>query len=70
MRKWRSGFDGIGSRRRAGWSHRDSVAADRSMALAKPSFGYHVDVHPEEILDRVRKPNECEQALASWHRDQ
>jgi hypothetical protein len=40
------------------------------MALAKPAFGHNVDMHPEEVLDRVRKPNEREQALSSWHRDQ
>jgi hypothetical protein len=46
------------------------VTADGSVALVKPAFGYHVDVDTEKILDRVRKPNKCEQTLASWHRDQ
>ena len=40
------------------------------MAIAKSAFGHNVDVHPEEVLDRVRKPNEREQTLASWHRDE
>ena len=40
------------------------------MAPAKAAVGHNVDMHPEEVLDRVRKPNEREQTLASWHRDE
>jgi hypothetical protein len=40
------------------------------MALTKPAFGHHVDVHSEDILDRLRKSNEREESLAPWHRDQ
>jgi hypothetical protein len=46
------------------------VTADGSMALVKPAFGHHIDVHSEEILDGVCKPDEGEEALASWHRDE
>jgi hypothetical protein len=40
------------------------------MVLAKPALGHNVDVHPEEVLDRVRKPDDREEALSSWHGDQ
>lgn len=39
------------------------------MALAKSALGHNIDVHAEEVLDRVRKADEREQALAWWNRD-
>lgn len=40
------------------------------MALAKPAFGHYIDMNPEKVLDRMRKPDQGEQALAWWHRYQ